>query len=133
MSTRLPFVSLAADTAPPACLHIKLTIVFNLPILVDMHAGPLLNSRPDPVDPDVRDRLRDWVRAALDLHPDEVVTITQLACHDRGCAPVETVLTVLRPGAPESRTLPLPAAQVCLRDVLTAFDHPPSPDLRSTS
>jgi len=98
-----------------------------------MLPGPLLSNRPDPVDPDVRDRLRDWVRAALDLHPDEVVTIAQLACRDQGCAPVETVLTVLRPGAPESRTVPLPASQVCLRDVLTAFDRPSSPDLRSTS
>lgn len=90
-----------------------------------MLPGPLLG-RPDPVAPAVADRLRGWVRAALDLSDDDVVTVTQLACRDAGCAPVETVLTVLHPGAPHSRTVPLPAAQICAADVLSAFDAPRS-------
>ncbi len=86
-----------------------------------MIPGPLLG-RPDPVAPAVAARLRGWVRAALDLSDDDVVTVTQLTCRDAGCAPVETVLTVLHPGAPDSRTVPLPAAELCAADVLSAFD-----------
>lgn len=98
-----------------------------------MTSGPLHGSRPDPLAPDVTDRLRGWVRAVLDLHPDEMVTVTQLACRDNGCAPLETVLSVLRPGAPLSRTVPLPATQICIGDVLAAFVAMNSTlDLRST-
>ncbi len=87
-----------------------------------MLPGPLLR-RPDPLSPDLAARLRGWVRAVLDLSDDDVVTVTQLTCRDAVCAPVETVLTVLHPGAPLSCTVPLPAAQVCAADVLTAFDN----------
>lgn len=87
-----------------------------------MTPGPLLSTRPDRVPPEVVDRLRGWVRAVLDLTDDDVVTVTQLTCRDSGCAPVETVLAVLRPGAPVSRTLPKPAGQLCAADVLFAFD-----------
>jgi hypothetical protein len=88
---------------------------------------PLLSSPLDPVPRDVAQRIRGWVRAVLDLTDDAPVTVTQLACRAGGCAPVKTVLAVLRPGAPLARTLPLPAAKVCAADVLLAFnDHPGS-------
>lgn len=91
---------------------------------------PMLGTRPDPVPPEVSGRLRTWVRATLDLTDDETVTVTQLACRDTGCAPVETVLAVLRPGAPVSRTLPMPAASVCAVDVQRAFDVQAAFDVR---
>lgn len=87
-----------------------------------MTLGPLLGTRLDPVQPDVAARLRDWVRAVVDLTDDVAVTVTQLSCRDSDCAQVETVLAVLHPGAPLSRVLALPAAQVCAADVLRAFD-----------
>lgn len=87
-----------------------------------MHPGPLTTDRPRAVPPDVAERLRAWVRCALDLDDDVVIQVSQLRCRDEGCAPVETVLAALRPGAPLARTLPMPAADVCARDVLTAFD-----------
>ena len=86
-----------------------------------MTLGPLLTTRPVALPPEVVDRLRGWVRAVLALDPDEIVTITQLTCRDAGCAPVETVLTVLRPGRPLSRTVPLPAADVRAAEVMAAF------------
>lgn len=86
-----------------------------------MHPGPLLGSRLDPIPPDVTSRLRGWVAAVLDLQDDEVVRVSQLACRDSACAPTETVLAVLRPGAPISRVLPMPATQVCAADILAAF------------
>lgn len=99
-----------------------------------MTSGPLLTTRPSPLPPEVGDRLRGWVRAVLALDADEVVTITQLACPDNACAPVETVLTVLRPGRPLSRAVPLPAARVGAADVLSAFTRiaPDGPEI-STS
>lgn len=41
-----------------------------------MKPGPLLGTRLAPVRPDVAARLRDWVRAVLDLTDDVVVTVT---------------------------------------------------------
>lgn len=90
-----------------------------------MRLGPLTTDRPAPVPREVAERLRGWVRCALDLSDDVVVQVSQLRCRDEGCAPLETVLAVLRPGAPLARTVPLPAAQVCAADVLTAFDDLP--------
>jgi len=90
-----------------------------------MPFGPVLAPRPTPVSPEVRDRLRRWVRTCLDLAEDETVTVTQLACREAGCAPVETVLAVLRPGAPLHRTVPLPADAVSVADVQRAFTTTP--------
>lgn len=92
-----------------------------------MKTPPLFSSRPEPVPLEVASRLRGWVRAVLDLPAGDVVTVTQLACRDSSCAPVETVLAVLRPGAPLSRTVPLPADKLCADDVLRAFESQPKP------
>lgn len=80
-----------------------------------------LAPRPDPLPPDLVDRLRRWVRTCLGLDENDVVMVTQLACRDAGCAPVETVLAVLRPGAPLRRTLPMPADAISVADVQQAF------------
>jgi hypothetical protein len=69
----------------------------------------------------VAHRLQRWVRCVLDLPEDVAVQVSQLRCRDAGCAPLETVLAVLRPGAPLARTVPLPADQICATDVLHAF------------
>ena len=96
--------------------------------------GPLTTSKPQPVPTVVADRLRTWVRCVLDLSDDITVQVSQLRCRDAGCAPVETVLAVLRPGAPLGRTIALPADQICAADVLHAFDDRPTiPSARSTS
>lgn len=86
-----------------------------------MKPSTLLGSRPDPVPPEVAGRLRHWVRTCLALGEDDVVMVTQLACRDAGCSPVETVLAVLRPGAPLRRTVPLPAELVSIAHVQHAF------------
>lgn len=88
--------------------------------------SPLL-TRPARVPVPVLQQLQVWVRAVLDLPEDAHVSVVQLTCPDRGCAPIETVLTVLRPGASWSRTLPLPADRVCAADVLSAFDRRDQP------
>lgn len=40
--------------------------------------------------------VKDWVIRRLDLTDDDLVTVAELACHEPGCPPVETVMTVHR-------------------------------------
>ena len=44
-------------------------------------------------------RIKAALREALSLSQDTTVTVTELACLEEGCAPVETVIGLLRPGA----------------------------------
>ena len=41
------------------------------------------------------------LHAVLDLPEDAMVTVTQLACLEDDCAPLETVIGLLRTGAPQ--------------------------------
>ena len=57
--------------------------------------------------------LKRSLREALALSDDAVVTITELACREEGCAPVETVFGLLRPQQPLLRhTVHKPAADI---------------------
>ena len=38
--------------------------------------------------------VKKWVVELLELTEDDLVTIAELACHEPGCPPVETVVTV---------------------------------------
>ena len=40
--------------------------------------------------------IKQWVREVLALAEDERVMVSELACHEPGCPPVETVVVVLR-------------------------------------
>ena len=46
-------------------------------------------------------RIKKALREALNLSDDMAVTVTELACLEEGCAPVETVIGLLRPDAPQ--------------------------------
>lgn len=46
-------------------------------------------------------RIKRTLRAALELPEDALVTVTQLACLEEDCAPLETVLGLLRPQTPQ--------------------------------
>ena len=46
-------------------------------------------------------RIKRALRDALRLSDDTTVTVTELACLEEGCAPVETVIGLLRPDAPQ--------------------------------
>ncbi len=41
------------------------------------------------------------LREALELPEDTLITVTQLACLEEDCAPLETVIGLLRPGVPQ--------------------------------
>ncbi len=46
-------------------------------------------------------RIKYTLREVLELDEDSVVTVTQLACLESDCAPLETVFGLLRPGTPQ--------------------------------
>lgn len=46
-------------------------------------------------------RIKRTLREALGLAEDATVTVTELACLEEDCAPVETVFGLLRPDAPQ--------------------------------
>ena len=46
-------------------------------------------------------RIKRALREALNLPEGAMITVTQLACLEEACAPLETVVGLLRPGAPQ--------------------------------
>ena len=58
------------------------------------------NSTKRPKIESVR-RIKKALRTVLDLPEDAVITVTQLACLEQGCAPLETVIGLLRSGEPQ--------------------------------
>ena len=46
-------------------------------------------------------RIKSTLRDALELPEDAMVTVTQLACLEEECAPLETVIGLLQPGLPQ--------------------------------
>ena len=46
-------------------------------------------------------RIKRALREVLDLPEEATVTVAELTCLDAGCAPIETVIGLLRPNAPQ--------------------------------
>ena len=46
-------------------------------------------------------RIKCALREVLELPEDAIITVTQLACLEEACAPLETVIGLLRPAAPQ--------------------------------
>ena len=46
-------------------------------------------------------RIKEALREALRLSHDATITVTELACLEEGCAPIETVVSLLRPDSPQ--------------------------------
>ena len=51
-------------------------------------------------------RVRRWVEEALGIDETTIVMVTELACHEPGCPPLETVVAVL--GGPAVRSWKIP-------------------------
>jgi len=73
--------------------------------------------------------VKAWVAAALDLGPDDLISVAELACHEPGCPPLETVITIHRSsGQPSSgerqeARFHKPLAEICQADIEKAFKH----------
>ena len=66
--------------------------------------------------------VKAWVTDHLGLAEADLVTVAELACHEPGCPPVETVVTV-HPSDGERRSWHVhkPLAELDKKDVVTAL------------
>lgn len=78
-------------------------------------------TRPTGIAPEVLARLRSAVRDSLALDQDVPVMITELVGRQAGAATLETVVSVLRPRGPLSRTLDGSATDLTASDICLAF------------
>ena len=60
-----------------------------------MSALPGMGPKADPA---AVARVRGWATRALGLGPDGRVMVTELACSEPGCAPIETVIAISADG-----------------------------------
>ena len=61
----------------------------------------LIGTSPRSPNPEGARRIKKALRETLGLCDDVTVTVAELACLEEGCAPVETVIGLLRPAAPQ--------------------------------
>ena len=61
----------------------------------------LIGSASEKPDLEAVRRIKRVLREVLGLPEEATVTVTQLACLEEDCAPLETVVGLLRPGAPQ--------------------------------
>ena len=61
----------------------------------------LINTSPRFSNLERARSIKKALREALNLSDDMTVTVTELACLEEDCAPVETVIGLLRPDAPQ--------------------------------
>jgi hypothetical protein len=70
-------------------------------------------------------RVRLWAEASLPADDAAIVLVTELACHEPGCPPVETVIAVLGGTSPRTWKIPLAAADLTAADVAAALAREP--------
>ncbi len=81
----------------------------------------LFGAQPRP-DPAQLAAIKSWVAETLALPDDVTVMVTELRCGEPGCPPLETVIAVLRPGAPpEQRKLHKASAAITADDIRGLF------------
>ena len=77
-------------------------------------------ARPRP-DPAASARVKDWATAVLHPGDECTVLVTELACTEPGCPPVETVIALLGRAEPTQWKLHKPVAAITENDVRTAL------------
>ncbi len=60
----------------------------------------LINTTPRSPNRERVRQVKEALRAALSLPDGATVTVTELACREEGCPPIETVVALLRPDGP---------------------------------
>ena len=77
-------------------------------------------------------RIKVTLREALSLPEDSMVTVTQLACLEEDCAPLETVIGLLEPGAPQRQHKVHKATDAIQTDDLVRVCHAWGHDIERT-
>lgn len=70
-------------------------------------------------------RVRLWAEASLPADDAAIVLVTELACHELGCPPVETVIAFLGGLRPRTWKIPQAAADLTAADVAAALAREP--------
>lgn len=79
----------------------------------------LFNQGPKS-DPEVTNRIKQWVREVMGLSDDVVVMVSELRCAEDDCPDVETVIAVLgEPGTARRHKLLKPMSEVTRNDVIS--------------
>ena len=58
----------------------------------------MMFSRPPQARADKTRAIKSWVRQELELDDDAVVLVTELACTEPGCPPLETIVALMAVG-----------------------------------
>lgn len=70
-------------------------------------------------------RVRRWAEDHLSADGTATFLVTELACHEPGCPPRETVIAVLGGTGQRTWKIPRPAADLSAADVAKALAQPP--------
>ena len=68
--------------------------------------------------------MKAWARRHL-ADDDATLIVSELACHEPGCPPIETVIAVLDEGAQHTWKIPMPTASVQEADIVALINAPP--------
>jgi hypothetical protein len=75
-------------------------------------------------------QIKQWMRELFELSPEVAIVVSELACKEPGCPPLETVIAVLHgPGETEQHKIHRPIADIdadslrILRDGQAPHDH----------
>jgi hypothetical protein len=76
----------------------------------------LPGTRPRP-DPAAIARVKTWVTAILDPDKEHTIVVSELACTEPGCPPIETVIGLLGDGEPQRWKIHKPVAAITEDDL----------------
>ncbi len=71
-------------------------------------------------------QVKRWVEEQLGLDEPITVFVTELACHEPGCPPIETVIALLGGSDKKTWKIPCPAAELSAADVAAVLARPPA-------
>lgn len=67
---------------------------------------------------DQADRIKAWVRAVFHLNDETTIMVTELACREPGCPPIETVIALLKgPGDTRQYKIHKTADEIDVADI----------------
>lgn len=73
-------------------------------------------------------QIKTWVKKHLGFDASASIMVTELACHEPGCPPLETVIAVLESTGTRTWKIPRPAIELSTHDIeKTLRQQPASP------
>lgn len=73
-------------------------------------------------------RVKAWLEQSMALSPLSIVMVTEVACREPGCPPLETIIAVLDGTTQRKQTLHKPVSDVSAEDIRAIAEQWPSAD-----